>query len=304
MSWRGFTDAAKRSHWLLRLADRMGRGRGRLRWIDRLNPPPPATHQPDFSRWAHSLLAAAWLGHATVLLRIGDKTVLTDPVFSNRIGIGLGMATGGPARYIAPPVRLKQLPKLDLILISHAHFDHLDRPTLARLPRDIPVITANSTSDLLRDLGYLSVKELAWGQSARVGDLSILAHEVRHWGARTFLDSHRGYNSYVLSAVGKRVLYGGDSADYRGFADVAPVDLAIVGIGAYNPYIRAHATPEQAWAMAMDAQARFVLPIHHSTFRLSHEPMDEPIARMLATAGDRSGDVVIREVGQSWYEPA
>jgi L-ascorbate metabolism protein UlaG (beta-lactamase superfamily) len=114
-----------------------------------------------------------------------------------------------------------------------------------------------------------------------------------------FNDRYRGYNGYVLDDSAHRVFYGGDSA-YREFADVNSVDLAILGIGAYDPYIAAHATPEQAWAMARQVGARWLLPIHHSTFRLSHEPMDEPMQRMVAAAGDEHKRLIIREIGGEW----
>src|SRR2546421_11651948 len=126
----------------LRLADRLGRGRGRLRLLDGLNAPARARLKPNLAGWDDHDLAAAWIGHATVLLRVGGMTILTDPVLSNRVGVGLGLFTGGPRRLVAPALRLRELPPIDLILLSHAHFDHLDRPTLARLPRRIPVITA------------------------------------------------------------------------------------------------------------------------------------------------------------------
>ncbi len=285
---------------MLRVADRLGRGRGRTRVLDRLSKPPAAKHRPDLTGWESHSLAAAWLGHATVLLRMSGQTILTDPVLSSRVGIGLGLVTAGPQRLISPALTVRQLPKIDLILISHAHFDHLDRPTLVRLPKHIPVVTAGHTSDLIKDLGFESVTEVKWGESTQAGNLKITARAVRHWGARTFYDKHRGFNAYLLESPEHRVLYGGDTAYHELFKDVGPVDLAILGIGAYDPYIAAHATPEQALQMAEHAQARHIFPIHHSTFRLSHEPLHEPIERMLKAAGEGKGRIVIREVGERW----
>lgn len=285
---------------MLRVADRLGRGRGRTRILDNLSRPPAAKFKPDLSDWESHSLAAVWLGHATVLLRIDGQTIITDPVLSSRVGIGLGLMTAGPQRLIAPALSVRQLPKLDLILISHAHFDHLDRPTLGRLSKKVPVVTAQRTSDLLIDLGFRSVTELPWGKSTTIGNLKLTARPVRHWGARTFYDQHRGFNAYLLESPHHRVLYGGDTAYHDFFQDIGGVDLAILGIGAYDPYIRAHATPEQALAMADQAGAKHVLPMHHSTFRLSHEPLHEPIERLLAAAGEASNRIVIREVGQQW----
>ena len=298
--WRTITDVLKRRRLALKLATRLGRGRGQMRIFDLINPPPAAKFRPDLSGWEDRELSAVWIGHATVLLRIGGMTVLTDPVFGNRIGLGLGLATLGPRRYIAAALGLRQLPKIDLILSSHAHFDHLDRPTLAGLDKKIPIVMADKTRDLVWDLGFRNVHELRWGERARFNGLAVTARKVEHWGARTFIDTYRGYNAYLLETARRKVLYGGDTAYQEWFKDAGPVDLAILGIGAYDPYIRAHASPEQAWSMAEQVRAGFVMPMHHSTFRLSHEAMNEPMERILGAAGKEEQRVVNREVGQSW----
>jgi L-ascorbate metabolism protein UlaG (beta-lactamase superfamily) len=288
---------------MLRAADYLGRGRGRFRMLDRMQRPPAAQIQPDLSRWSQHDLAAVWIGHATILLRMAGMTILTDPVFANRVGLDLGLMTGGPRRLVAPALSIRQLPEIDLLLISHAHFDHLDRPTLSRLPKAMPVITAHHTTDLIHDLGFASVTELRWGESMMIGPLKITAQEVVHWGARTFFDLHRGFNAYLLEGAGRRVLYGGDTAYHEGFKSIGAggkVDLAALGIGAYNPYLRAHANPEQAWAMGEMAGAEQVLPMHHSTFRLSHEPDREPLERLLTAAGKEVDRVAIREIGGLW----
>ena len=302
-TWRQYTDWAKQKPLMLRLADALGRGRGRLRLFDDVNPPAPAPRRPDLVNWEQRDLAAAWIGHATVLLRVGGKTILTDPVFSSRVGIGTGLFTIGPRRFYRPAISIRQLPKVDLILISHAHFDHLDRPSLSRLPKNIPVITAHHTLDLVRDLGFRSITELQWGESLRMGELNVTAQQVKHWGARTFYDKHRGFNAYLLEAGKRRVLYGGDTAYHEGFREIGGirgVDLAILGIGAYDPYIAAHANPEQAWAMADHCRADHVLPMHHSTFKLSYEPVHEPIERLLAAAGRLADRIIATQIGASW----
>jgi L-ascorbate metabolism protein UlaG (beta-lactamase superfamily) len=204
---------------------------------------------------------------------------------------------------VAPALSIAQLPPIDLILISHAHFDHLDRPTLARLPKHVPIITARKTRDLIGDLGFRKITELSWGQSMVHQGIRVTAREVTHWGARTFFDPYRGYNAYLIESLaenGRRVLYGGDTAYHERFRDIGRVDLAVLGIGAYDPYIAAHATPEQAWEMAGHAGADYILPMHHSTFRLSHEPIEEPIERMLAAAGKEADRIVVREIGGQW----
>jgi L-ascorbate metabolism protein UlaG (beta-lactamase superfamily) len=299
--WRGIANFAKTRPATLRLADFLGRGRGRLRVLDDWYPPVAAPYVPDLSGWENHKLAAAWIGHATVLLRAGGMTILTDPVMRNRVGLGLGVITGGPRRLVAPALNIRSLPKLDLILLSHAHFDHLDRPTLVRLNKHVPVITAHHTRDLVRDLGFRKVTELRWGERKTIGPATISAQEVRHWGARTFYDQHRGFNAYLIEAGGQRILYGGDTAYGEHFKDIGNVDLAVLGIGAYDPYVAAHATPEQAYAMANHVRAERMLAMHHSTFRLSYEPDGEPMERLLTAAGRDAERIVARHIGQTFF---
>jgi L-ascorbate metabolism protein UlaG (beta-lactamase superfamily) len=300
VTWRTTTDFLKRRDIALNLAAGLGRGRGGMRWLDQVNPPPRARLTPNFAGWEDRKLSAVWIGHATVLLRVGGLTVLTDPVFTNRVGLGLFLTTLGPRRYIAAAATARQLPKIDLILLSHAHFDHLDRQSLASLDKKTPIVIADQTRDLVWDLGFRDVRELRWNEETKLNGLTITSREVKHWGARTFLDKHRGYNAYLLESTTGRVLYGGDTAYQELFKDIPGVNLAIMGIGAYDPYIHAHATPEQAWTMANHARADFVLPMHHSTFHLSHEPMHEPLERILTAAGNDSQRIAIREPGGTW----
>lgn len=284
----------------MKLAARLGQGRGHLRVIDRLAHVPRAPRKPDLSNWESHELAAIWIGHATVLLRIGGKTILTDPVFSARVGLGFGIATAGPLRLVRPALSIDELPPIDVILISHAHFDHLDVPSLARLSKTSTVIAPNHVSDLITRLRFRRVIELKLGENITIDPLTITARPVKHWGARTFTDTHRGYCAYTLDAGGKRILYGADTAYQEDWKGLDPVDLAIIGIGAYDPYIAAHANPEQAWEMAKHVQARHVFPIHHSTFKLSHEPKHEPMQRLLKEAGADANRIVVRDVGDQW----
>lgn len=301
MNWRLVSDWAKRRPATLRIADWLGRGRGRLRMFDQVRRPEKAPLKPDLSNWESHELAAAWIGHATVLLRVGGLNIITDPVFSNRVGIGLGLMTAGPTRLLAPALKIRELPRIDLILVSHAHFDHLDRPTLNRLSKQTPVITSQHNSDLIRDLGFEDIQELEWGKCLeREEGLKITACPVRHWGARTFHDMHRGFSAFLIESDRRRVLYGGDTAWCDHFSQLGKVDLAIFGIGAYDPYIQAHASPEQAWDMANQVMADYVLPMHHSTFRLSYEPVGEPIERLIEAAGEEQSRIVIRQVGGQW----
>ena len=263
---------------------------------------PPAVPVPE--RWAAPGVHAAWLGHSTVLLKIDGFTILTDPVFSERAGLRVGPLTLGVKRLVAPPIGPAELPPIDLILLSHAHMDHLDLPSLRALenPR-VRVVTAPGTTDLLRPERYRQVVELGWNQTARVGPGQLRAFEVNHWGARMGSDTHRGYNGYAIEVGRYRVLFAGDTAltgVFRTLRGARPFDLAIMPIGAYNPWIRNHSTPEQAWRMANEAGAHFVLPVHHQTFPLSREPLFEPIERLSEAAGGQPERIAVRRVGEEF----
>lgn len=272
---------------------------------DRKRSVEPAPGTPDFAAWTIEGVHAAWIGHTTVLLRIDGFTILTDPVFSTRIGIGVGPVTVGMKRIVHPAAALSSLPVPDLILLSHAHMDHFDLPSLRKLENPkTAVVTAAGTSDLLRVPRYRSVQELKWDESCRIGPATIRAFEVKHWGARMRTDIHRGYNGYLIEAGRYRVVFGGDTAyteTFRRLHSAKPVDLAIMPIGAYNPWIHAHCNPEQALMMAGHAGANFVLPVHHQTFKLSSEPYREPIERLLLATGSGQDRVPIRNIGDEFH---
>jgi L-ascorbate metabolism protein UlaG (beta-lactamase superfamily) len=266
---------------------------------------------PQIAAWTSTGIHATWIGHSTVLLSIDGFTILTDPVFSKRIGLGIGPVTVGFKRLVGPAISLREIPTPDLILLSHAHMDHFDLPTLRKLenPRTT-VITAASTRDLLRgsqsDPRYAAIHELRWNETTQVGAASIHAFEVRHWGARMRSDTQRGYNGYVIEAGKYRVVFGGDTAFTDSFKQIRTsrtVDLAIMPIGAYDPWIHAHCTPEQALAMANHAGAEFVLPVHHRTFQLSREPDREPLDRLLSAAGSDDHRICIRDFGDEFHLP-
>jgi L-ascorbate metabolism protein UlaG (beta-lactamase superfamily) len=264
----------------------------------------PAPHRPNPAAWPDKGLYAAWLGHTTVLMKIDGFMVVTDPVFSPRVGIGLGIVTLGVKRLVHPALALEELPRIDLILLSHAHFDHFDLPSLRRLEhRGTEIVTAAKTADLLRADRYRRVRELGWGARAAAGPLEIGAFRVNHWGARMRSDTYRGYNAYTIECGRRRILFGGDTAATDAFRAVRGsrgFDLAIMPVGAYNPWIHYHCTPEQAFAMAGDAGAEFVMPVHHQTFPLSREPYLEPIERFENAAGAHPDRVAVKRIGQEF----
>lgn len=243
------------------------------------------------------LQGALWLGHNSVFLAVDGLTILLDPVLGERIGVRIPGVTVGPARLL-PRIAIDHLPTPDLILISHAHFDHLDVPTLKALAHPhTSLITAADTADLIPK-GFASVQELEWGRSSRYKHLTITALRPNHWGARTMWDRHRSYNAYLIESPHARWLYAGDTAMTRNLHGLGDVDLSIFGIGAYNPWIHAHANPEQVWEMSCANRSQRLLPVHHSTFQLSDEPLHEPMQRLLSAAGSDQDRIVPPTLGE------
>jgi L-ascorbate metabolism protein UlaG (beta-lactamase superfamily) len=270
----------------------------------KISPIPAPPHRPEPRSWTDDRLTVGWLGHATVLLNFCGTWIITDPVLEERVGIGRGRVKLGPRRLVKPALRARELPPLDLLLLSHAHMDHTDLGTLRSLRREVPVIVQESNQDLVRRFG--NVEELSWGETTAVDGVTVESVEVRHWGARMVADRHRGYGGYLITKGDRTVLFAGDTA----FTDVfdrlrtrVKVDLAILPIGAYDPWIANHASPEQAWRMFKGLGADSLLPVHHSTFRLSREPVEEPMQRLLAAAGGERWRVVASEVGATWTLP-
>jgi L-ascorbate metabolism protein UlaG (beta-lactamase superfamily) len=261
---------------------------------------------PTPKAWNTNGITATWLGHASVLVNFYGVTILTDPVLMQRIGANFGLGTMGPKRLIAPALTVEQLPKIDLVLLSHAHFDHFDIPTLKALPSGSKAVTAKNTGNLLAGTSLKGATELAWGEKASVktahGEVNVEAFEVKHWGARWRRDTYRGYNGYMISREGKKIIFGGDTAKtdrFRPLRSKGPFEVAIMPIGSYKPFECSHCTPEQAARMTNDAGAKYLLPIHHKTFKLGREGQSEPMQRLeMALERER---IALRDVGQTFF---
>jgi L-ascorbate metabolism protein UlaG (beta-lactamase superfamily) len=258
--------------------------------------------------WPDNSLTIANLGHATVLMNFFGTRVLSDPSLFSRVGMSIdSILTIGPKRFVDPPLAPAQLQHLDLILITHAHMDHLDLPSLKAMPKTAVVVACSKCSKLIAPLGFKDVRELKWGESTVVKGLTVRAMGARHWGRRwpPFGEDY-GFNSYVLERDGRRMLLACDSAETDLFASLAstPPDVAVFSIGAYDPWIYNHANPEQVWAMFQSTRARYLVPIHWGTFKLSKEPMEEPLQRLIAAAGTEQDRIVIRQIGATWTMPA
>jgi L-ascorbate metabolism protein UlaG (beta-lactamase superfamily) len=281
--------------------------------IESWRPISPAFAKPKPFTWNDARLTAAWIGHATVLINFFGIKILTDPVLFPRVGIRLPGLTIGPKRLTGPALEFHELPRIDIVILSHAHFDHFDLRTLHRFDKDTSVVTAPKTADLLRWTRLRDITELRWGDTKLLnttgqtkGEIAIRAFQVRHWGARKQHDDYRGYNGYLIERNGRRILFAGDTAMTDSFTKLRPhgeIDLAIMSIGAYNPWIHSHCNPEQAVEMATAAGAQFIMPVHHQTFRLSFEPFREPIERFQAALVSAPERIALREIGETFVLP-
>ena len=188
---------------------------------------PAAPHKPGPADWSDNAITLAWLGHATVLINFYGVRILTDPVLFPRIGVDVGVGSIGPVRLTGCALPPDELPDIDLVLVSHAHFDHLDTPSLAAVRGKPAAVMAMETSDLLPRRYYSSVAELRWNDSTRVrtprGDVLVRAIEVRHWGARMQRDTHRGYTGFIVEREGRKLLIGGDTAGHAVFREPSPL---------------------------------------------------------------------------------
>lgn len=238
------------------------------------------THIPRLA--GHGDLGVTFIGHASFFVQIGGRSVLIDPNFARWLFV--------LKRLRRPGLRVRDLPSIDLVLVTHAHFDHLHRPSLRAIVQNNlrtsgtapAIIVPTHVSDLVADLGFSEIIELDWWKTSHDGDLSVTHVPSRHWGARILKDSHRGYGGYVLQAGKHSVYHAGDTAYFAGFREIGrrlSPELALLPIGAYNPpqFRNVHANPADATRAFLDLNARWMVPMHYGSFRLSHEPMDEPL---------------------------
>ncbi len=255
-----------------------------------LTPRSGKTHRPKLV--TKEQLGLTFIGHSSFFLQIGGKNILIDPNFARWIFV--------LKRLRRPGLRMSDLPPIDAVLVTHAHFDHLHRRslrTIANLTKrksgKPPIIVVpKNLRDLVSDLGFSQVVELDWWQDAQLGNVEITHTPSQHWGARVVRDTHRGYGGYVLRSGPHSVYHAGDTAYFDGFKEIgdrlAP-DLALLPIGAYHPasFRNVHTSPEDAVQAFLDLGARWMVPMHYGSFRLSYEPVEEPVQRLLADAERR-----------------
>jgi L-ascorbate metabolism protein UlaG (beta-lactamase superfamily) len=229
--------------------------------------------KPEFPTLKEGEVAITWIGHASFLIQFTDLNVLIDPNFANWLFLIKRLKHAG--------LRITDLPPIDLVLLTHAHFDHFHKPTLRRLPHPKIGVMPWGVGDLARGLGFNRIVEMKWWEELQHNGWKVTLTPSKHWGARTLRDEHRGYGGFILEHQGRRIYHAGDSAYFDGFKEIgerhAP-EIALLPIGAYYPesFRNVHMGPDDAVKVFQELRARWFVPMHFGTFKLSFESLDEP----------------------------
>jgi L-ascorbate metabolism protein UlaG (beta-lactamase superfamily) len=240
-------------------------------------------HRPVFPKLHKGQICLTWIGHASFLIQTPRHNILVDPNWANWLIVIRRLKRAG--------IAIHDLPNIDLVLITHAHFDHLNRRTLAAVAAKQPIVVPSGVSNLVHDLGFQHVHEMNWWDEWEHEGIKITFTPAKHWGARVLHDSHRGYGGYVIEYEGRQVYHCGDSAYFSGFREIgrrlAP-EIALLPIGAYDPPSGrdVHMGPEQAVQAFQELNSKMLIPMHFGTYRMSYEPMHEPEER-LKLAGEQ-----------------
>ncbi|HSI83273.1 MAG: MBL fold metallo-hydrolase [Candidatus Methylacidiphilales bacterium] len=252
------------------------------------------SRKPTFPTLKEGELAVTWIGHASFLLQTGPSSssgsagfnIIIDPNWANWLVVIRRLRRAG--------FDIEDLPTIDLVLVTHAHFDHLNRRSLRRIAARQPIVVPHGVGNLVHDLGFERVHELRWWEDMTFRKFKITFTPAKHWGARTITDKHRGYGGFVIETpCGRRIYHCGDSAYFEGFKEIGTrlkPEIALMPIGAYEPPSGrdVHMGPEEALKAFQELGATHFIPMHFGTYPLSYEPMDEPAERLLM-AGSKEG---------------
>ena len=249
-----------------------------------------------------------WIGHATFLIKLGNTTIITDPVFSKNAG----PLIFGPKRYTEPALNLNELPKIDLFLLTHNHYDHQDMSTIRKFPyKDTKVFTALKLGKYFTKHHFKNVQELDWYQEVKFNDLKITFLPAVHWSRRSLTDTNKTlWGSFLIEYAGKKIFFACDTGYGNIYKKIGkefgPIDLTMINIGAYDfrPMFEKsiyHTSPEEALQAAQDLKSKKVLGTHWGTFVLSLEPIMEPPKRFKDNAekfGFKRDDALIFKIGE------
>lgn len=231
-------------------------------------------------------LSVTWIGHATVLIQMDGMNILTDPIWSERCS---PVSFAGPKRYTKPGIKLEELPKIDIVVISHNHYDHMDSETLIQLEKKFkPVFFAGlKNKSFLKNLGLSNIEELDWWESKKLGNLEIHFTPTQHFSGRGLFDKNTTlWGSYILKGTKNTIYFAGDTGYFYGFKEISQkfssIDIAILPIGAYEPrwfMKEIHMNPEESFQAFLDLKANYFLPMHYLSFVLTDEALDEPLKK-------------------------
>jgi N-acyl-phosphatidylethanolamine-hydrolysing phospholipase D len=235
----------------------------------------------------HSKPTVTWVGHATLLVQMDHVTFLTDPIWSDTAS---PVSFAGPRRFVPPGLSIADLPKIDFVVVSHNHYDHLDLPTLMALAERNPqtrFFVPLRNGNLLRESGIDNVEELDWGESVAHDRVRVYCLPAQHWSKRGLSDDRAAlWSAWAVVGPRRSFFHAGDTGYFDGFARIAeafePFDLVAVPIGAYEPMEMmgaSHMNPEEAIQAAVDLHARRAVAMHYGTFDLSDEPLADPPRR-------------------------
>ena len=250
----------------------------------------------------------AWIGHATFIIKLGDTTIITDPVFSKNAG----PLIFGPKRYVDPALKLNEIPKIDLFLLTHNHYDHLDISTIRKFPyKDANVLTTLKLGKYFTRNRFKNVQELDWFDEVTINDLKITLLPAVHWSKRSLTDTNKTlWGNFLIEYKGKKIFFACDTGYGEIYKELGkkygPIDLTMINIGAYDfrPMFEKsiyHTTPEEALEIARDLKSKKVLGTHWGTFVLSLEPIMEPPKRFKDNAnnfGFNKNEALIFKIGQ------
>jgi len=250
----------------------------------------------------------AWIGHATFLIKLGNTTIITDPVFSKNIG----PLIFGPKRYVDPAINLSEIPEVNLFLLTHNHYDHLDYRTIKKFPyKKANVITPLKLGKYFTRNKFNKVKEMDWYDQTQVNDLKITLMPAVHWSKRTLTDNNKTlWGSFLIEYKNKKIFFACDTGYGNIYKDLGkkygPIDLAFINIGAYDfrPMFEKsvyHTNPEEALNIAQDLKSKKVIGMHWGTVVLSLEPIMEPPVRFKANAekyGYKKEDAILFKIGE------
>tara|TARA_Y200000002_G_scaffold68691_1_gene53459 strand:- start:205 stop:1209 length:1005 start_codon:yes stop_codon:yes gene_type:complete len=253
-----------------------------------------------------------WIGHATFLIKLGETTIITDPVFSNNAG----PLFFGPKRFTKPALKLSEIPKTDLFLLTHNHYDHQDMTTIRRFPfKDAKVMLPLKLGKYFTKNGYSDVNEMDWYDEIKVNEnLKVSLLPAVHWSKRSLNDTNKTlWGNFLIEYKGKKIFFACDTGVGNIYKELGnkfgPIDLTLINIGAYNfypitPYkdkSSYHTNPEEGLGVAKDLRSKKVIGMHWGTFVLSLEPIMEPPQRFKDNAtkyGFKEKEAIIFKIGE------